>query len=180
MARTETLDVGVIVERRRIDHPWQEWSWRPVAVVPGAPRVDGWTQIVSGDGWTQFHAGTATVELHPAEAEGYVVTLQADPPRAWVVLCEDQTGGDFPYKVHVVTVSAYRSQDYMDSAEEIVESVVMPAPMVAWLEAFVAEHFVAEPFKKRKRDKVRVEDQKFGKEPIFESRARVVPENDDG
>lgn len=179
MARIETLDVGVIVERRKLDHPWQEWSWRPVAVVPGAPRVGGWKQIVSGDGWAQFHAGTATVELHPAEAEGYVVALQANPPRVWVVLREDE-GGEFPYKVHLVTMSAYRSQDYMDSSEEIVEAIAMPAAMVAWLEAYVAKHFVAEPFRKRKRDKVKVEELKFGKEPIFRSAARVAREDGDG
>jgi hypothetical protein len=179
MARIETLNVGVIVERRKVANPWQDWSWRPVAVVPGAPKVDGWRQTVTGEGWAQFHAATLTVDLHPAEAEGYVVNLQADTPRAWVVLREDENGGDFPYKVHVVTVSAYRMQDYMDSAEEIVEAVPMPEAMAAWLEAYVSEHYVATPFKKRKRDKVRVEDQKFGKEPIFESRTRAPREDGD-
>jgi hypothetical protein len=179
MTRIETLDVGVIVERRKIDHPWQEWSWRPVAVVPGAPRVDGWSQTVTGDGWTQFHAATVTVELHPTEAEGYAVSLEP-PPRVWVVLRADEDGGDFPYKVHLVTVSAYRAQDYLGSGEEIVESVPMPPLMVAWLEAYVAEHFVAVPFKKRQRDTVRIEDQMFGKEPIFESRKRHLREEDNG
>jgi hypothetical protein len=180
MARTETLDVGVIVERRKLDHPWQEWSWRPVAVVAGAPGVDGWKPTVSGDGWAQFHAATVTVDLHPAETEGYVVALQADPPRLWVVLRQDENGGDFPYKVHIVTMSAYRAQDYMDSAEEIVEAVPMPAPMIAWVEAFVAEHFVAEPFRKRRRDEVKIEELKFGKEPIFQSGSRESREDGDG
>lgn len=180
MARIETIDVGVIIERRKIINPWQEWSWRPVAVIPGAPSVDGWQQTMVGDGWTQFHAGPVTVELHPAEAEGYVVTLQADPPRVWVVLRSDDSGGEVPYKVHLVTVSAYRAQDYMDSAEELVETIVMPEVMVAWLQAYVDKHFVAAPFKKRKRDKVQIEKLKFGKEPIFGSTAREPRDQDDG
>lgn len=179
MARIETLEVGVIVERRKVDSPWQDWSWRPVAVMPGAPRVEGWKQTVTGADWTQFHAATVTIDLHPAEAEGYVVNLQADSPRVWVVLREAENGGDFPYKVHAVTVSAYRMQDYMDSSEEIVEAVAMPASMVAWLDAYVAEHFVAAPFKKRKRDEIRVEDQKFGKDPIFEARTQGAREDGD-
>lgn len=179
MAKYETIDVGVIVERRAVASPWQDWSWRPVAVVPGAPRTDGWKQTVSGDGWTQFHAATVTVDLHHTETEGYVVNLQADQPRVWVILREDEEGGEFPYKVHFVTVSAYRAQDYMDSAEEIVEAVPMPEPMIAWMEQFVEEHFVATPFKKRKRDRVVVEELKFGKEPIFERRA-PAPKHGEG
>lgn len=177
MAKYETLDVGVFVERRASSSPWQDWIWRPVAVVPGAPPVDGWSKTVEGDGWTQYHAATVPVELHHTEAEGYVVNLKAESPQVWVVLREDEDSDEFPYKVHLATVSAYRCQDYMDSAEEIVEAVPMPKAMIAWVERFVDEHFVATPFKKRKRDKVVVEDLKFGKEPIF---ARQGPATADG
>ena len=46
----------------------------------------------------------------------------------------------------------------------------------------IDEHFVATPFKKRQRDKVVVEELKFGKEPIFSRqgppRATAGEEND--
>ncbi len=34
---TETMSAGVVLERRKIDNPWQDYAWQPVAVIPGAP-----------------------------------------------------------------------------------------------------------------------------------------------
>src|SRR3546814_7777853 len=36
MDKTETLPLGVVLEWRRVDHPWKDHDWRPVAVIPGA------------------------------------------------------------------------------------------------------------------------------------------------
>src|SRR3546814_9499265 len=40
MDKTETLPLGVVLEWRRVDHPWKDHDWRPVAVIPGAPPLD--------------------------------------------------------------------------------------------------------------------------------------------
>jgi len=36
---TESMSAGVVLERRKIDNPWQDYTWHPVAVIPGAPPV---------------------------------------------------------------------------------------------------------------------------------------------
>ena len=53
------------------------------------------------------------------------------------------------------------------------EKVSMPATVRVWLEAYVAENYREEPFRKRKRDKAKVEAYNFGHEPIVELRKRM-------
>ena len=36
----DSLPVGIVLERREVDHPWQRLSWHVVAVIPGAPAAD--------------------------------------------------------------------------------------------------------------------------------------------
>ena len=183
MSKLETMDLGVIVERRKIDHPWQEWAWKAVAVIPGAHRVEAWTEIAQGDGWTQYHAVTMPVELHRRETEAYVANLETERPAVYVVMRDDdddEEEGGHPYYVALVTLSPYDAQDYLDSGEDLVEAVPMPEPVLAWMQDFVGQHHVEEPFVKRKRDKVKIEEHKFGQESIVELRQRMAREDEDG
>ena len=181
MTKQESLDVGVIVERRKINHPWQEWEWKAVGVFIGAAAPDEWTEVASGEGWTHFHAATLPIELHRRETEAYVHNLNTQSPSVYVVMREDEDGETgFPFYVDIVTASPYDAQDYLDSGEELVERVAMPDPIIAWVEHFIAQHHVEEKFIKRRRDKVRVEDHKFGQEPIVELRKRMEQSAEDG
>ena len=174
MSKLEQLDIGVVVERRKIDHPWQEWEWKPVGVFAGAIAQDDWVTIGEGDGWTHFHAATMPLELHRKETEGYVHNLDTGTPSVYVVMREDEDGETGqPYYISLVTVNPYEAQDYLDTGEEIVERVAMPEPVLAWMQNFIDQHHVEEKFIKRKRDKVKVEDYKFGQEPLAELRKRV-------
>ena len=173
------MDLGVIVERRKIDHPWQEWAWKAVAVIPDGRPVEPWTEIARGEGWIQYHAATMPVELHRRETEAYVASLETERPAVYVVMRDDEDGeGSQPYYVALVTLSPYDAQDYLDSGEDLVESVPMPEPILAWMQDFVDQHHVEEKFVKRKRDKVKIEEHKFGQEPIFELRQRIAGEDD--
>jgi hypothetical protein len=49
----------------------------------------------------------------------------------------------------------------------------MPKALFTAVDDFVQEHHVEQKFKKRKRDEVKLEDHKFGQEPIFEVRKRM-------
>jgi len=53
--------------------------------------------------------------------------------------------------VSAVTASAYEAQDALDSGENIVEAVPIPATLAAWIKEFVDMHYIEEPFKKRRR-----------------------------
>jgi hypothetical protein len=150
--RVQSMPVGIVIEWRRVDHPWQDHEWLPVAVIPGAAPVEEWKELARGDGWIRYLAATAPLELHRKETEGYKVNLSNDPPAIYVVLsqCEE---GDAEHEVEAthVTVSSFEAQDYLDSGETIVEGVPMPEAIAAWVEAFVDVHHVDEPFRKRKR-----------------------------
>ena len=151
----QQMPLGVVVERREVEHRWIKHSWTAVAVIPGAAPADplgSWTRLADGEGWVQYHAGTLPLELFPKETEGYRVNLAQTPPRVFVVL---RTGDDMESEHDVVpflaTACPFEAQDYLDSGEEIVEAVVMPPGVVALVESFVTRHHVEETFHKRKR-----------------------------
>jgi len=168
MALKVSIPVGVIVAKKKVDHPWIDWSWRPVAVLPGAAPVEDWVEIQSGEGWTHYHCATLPLTLYRGETEAYLVNLSDTPPKVYVVLRRDNEGGaDRPYFVEMVTASPYEAGDFLAPGEDIVEPVPMPPGLVAWTQAFIDEHHVEREFKKRRRDKADPEATKFGKEPIF-------------
>jgi hypothetical protein len=161
--RTAELRVGVVIRKQPGVTRWAKWIWKPVAVLPGAGDAD-WHEMRRDGEAVEYHAATVTMEVHRAETESYKVALSNDPPSVYVILrpAEDP---DAPQDVEVfgVTASAFEAQDYLDSGEEIVEPVAMPAELIAWLSAFVGFHHKDEAFVKRKRrrwDSDEVEDGK--------------------
>lgn len=159
----DSVPLGVVLEKRAVENRWIKHAWRAVAVIPGAPALDAegtWRSLRSGQGdgtdedgdWEHFHAGTLACDLFRKETEGYKVNLSQEPPRVFVVL---RAGVDLEVAhewvpVHV-TVCPYEAQDYLDSGEDLVEPVVMPPDLVAFVQAFVDRHHVDQPFYKRKR-----------------------------
>lgn len=150
LSKIEVLPLGIVVEQRKSSSPWADWSWRPVSVIPGAPPVEGEPRtLLSGDGWVQQHAGTLPLELHRSDTEGYRLNLSQDPPRLWVVLRPDASGDAMvPF---FVTASAHEGEAYQVSGAEIVETVPMPAEVVALVRDYVEQHHVEVPFVKRER-----------------------------
>ena len=64
--------------------------------------------------------------------------------------------------------------------EDIVERVPMPPDITETLKDFVNRYHQEEEFKKRRRDKLDLEDHKFGKDPIFLQREKPAGGNLDG
>jgi hypothetical protein len=169
MNKQETLPLGVVLERRRIDNPWTEYSWRPVAVIAGAlPRDPLGERILldQGDDWAHFHSGTLPLELFRRETEGYRLNLSQDPPRLFVVLRTEEEGESAHDVVpFLVTACPYEAQDYLDSGDEIVEAVAMPPELIAFVQSYIDRHHVDEPFKKRKRKRHDSEGEAFSRRP---------------
>ena len=166
--REVSIPLGIVVEKRKSSHPWANWIWKPVSVVVNAPADSRWVEMMRSGDSIRYHAGTLLLTLHRKDTEALRANLMLPAPELYVVLQEDEdAGSDFPYAPHAVTASAYDAQDMMDAGDDIVEKVPMPEAVAAFIQAFVEEHHVEEEFIKRKRDKVKLEDQKFGKEPIF-------------
>jgi hypothetical protein len=153
----QSLPIGVVVERRLIDNKWQDYSWSPVAVIPGAPPMDPstdvWKLLREGDDWSHFHVGTLNLELFVGETEGYRSNLSGDASYVYVVLTKGEEADEPEVMPFLVTVCPYEAESYTEGGEEIVEGVPMPDEIVAWVQAFIDEHHVDVPFKKRKQKK---------------------------
>lgn len=150
----ETMPLGVVVRRLPGVTRWAKFSWKAVAVLPGAKPAD-WQELRREGDAIEFHAATLPLDLHGADTEAYAHGLAAEVPSIYIVMRETDAGG--PYDVVLATASPYEAQDYTDSGEELVEKVPMPPGLVAWVEAFVDKHHEEEVFVKRKRDKKRID-----------------------
>lgn len=147
--RIERMPLGIVLERRRSASPWQEFAWRALSVIPGAPPLDGASRLLrEGEGWAQFHAATVDLELHRSDTEGYRLNLSQEPPRLWVALRPDDSGAPVPF---FVTACAHEAEVYQVSGNELVETVPMPVEVLALVRDFVDQHHVDVPFEKRER-----------------------------
>lgn len=167
------LKVGAVVRRSPGVTQWTREAWKPVAVIPGAPEAF-WKELVRDGEIVDYHAGTVTMELFRADVEGYLVSLNMASPSVWIVMDRDQTNrSPSGWVVSTVTASAHEALDALDSGESIVEAVPIPESMAAWIKEFVDMHYVEQPFKKRRRDEVRVDGSEDGK-----GDARIRQESD--
>ncbi|NQV98085.1 MAG: DUF3305 domain-containing protein [Rhodospirillales bacterium] len=155
MAKHEKLSVGIVIERRELDNPWQDYRWTPVDVIPGIVIEPGseWKKLREGDGWVHFLIGSREIELFRGETEGYRSNLSNDPPRIYVVLNPGEEADDPEVVPFMVTVCPYEGESYTESGENIVEGVDMPPEIIGWVQAFIDKHHVDAPFLKRKQKK---------------------------
>lgn len=164
--RSATMRVGVVLERRRIDHPWQKWRWRAVSVIAHAPPIRQ-PRLLLSDGTADmalWHTVTLPLLVHRTDTEAYKYNLSTAQPQVYVVL---RPGNDeaFPLWPALVTVSPSEAQAYSETSEDRVEPVPMPEPIIAWLKAFVDRHHVDRPIVKRRRKGL---DRGPGEESEFE------------
>lgn len=165
MERSIVMPLGVVVERQQIDHPWQKWRWLPVAVIPGAPAVTERKEIARGERFVRWHAATLPLELHRKETEAYRYNLSTRRPSVYVLLRKAEGTAEHPFRPLLVTASPYDAQDYLDSAEDIVEGVPMPPGLIAWVQAFIDRHPPQAPFEKRKRKRFDADEAGLGRRP---------------
>ncbi|MEP2943499.1 MAG: DUF3305 domain-containing protein [Hyphomicrobiales bacterium] len=170
--REMKIPLGIIIEKRKSKHPWGDWIWKPVEVIPGAALIDDWVTLQEGEDWTHYHIATLQLVLHRKETEAFKMNLENEAPHLYVVLRENDDPTGRPIEAHMVTASPYDAQDYLDTSEDIIEKVPMPSAIFEWIKAFVQEHHKEEVFIKRRRDKLDIDEHKFGKSPIFATTTR--------
>lgn len=154
MKRQETLSLGVVMEHRRIDHPWKDHRWSVVSVFPGAEPCDPtgpWPRLRTDGTAVTYHAGTLPLGLHATESADYKLNLAQKPPKIWVVLRPfDDPGGNRELVPFHVSACPTEAQEYLDGDEQV-DVVAMPEPVVDFIRSFVDEHHVDRVFVKRKR-----------------------------
>lgn len=151
-----SMTLGVVLRRLPGVTRWASYSWKAVAVLPGA-GIAHWQELRREGEAIEYHAATLSLDLHGAETEAYLHGLSAEVPSIYVVMRESENEDAEPLDVLLVTASPYEAQDYTDSGEEIVEKVPMPEGLMAWVQDFVTAFHQDEVFVKRKRDKKRID-----------------------
>jgi Protein of unknown function (DUF3305) len=143
--------VGIVGERRKAASQWADFTWRPVAVLPGEPDTPPWTALSGTADAASFYAGTAEVALYRSETGSYRDNLASGSPSLWVAL--RPTGVEPPYEIAAVTADPAEGESFTQAGDDIVEALPMPASVRAIVEGFMTEHHVERPFVKRQRDR---------------------------
>lgn len=154
MSVTDTVPVGVVIERREIDNKWIDHTWRAVAVIAGAPPMkvtDEWRMLRRGEGRTHFHAGTLEIELHSKSTASYRANLANEIPYVFIVLQPGEEADEPEVMPKLATVCPDEAVGYMETGHQV-DGVPMPPELIAWVEDFVDKHHVDVAFQKRKRE----------------------------
>ena len=157
------IPVGVVVERRKARSPWLDFLWRPVSILVGTPSAAPWTPIGAEEDRAIFYAGVGVIELFRSETANYRDNLASGAPALWVVL--RPTASEPAYEVLTVTADPAEGEALTDAGNDLVETVPMPAAIIATIGDFVAAHHVERPFVKRRRERAqgrRVDDEEGG------------------
>jgi hypothetical protein len=147
----ETVEVGVIVERRALKNPWVDHAWMPVAVLAGAPAAAPWTELHGTAEVTRYYAGKAELEFFGSDTTMYRENLRSPQPSLWVAL--RPTDAPPGVVLHLVTVDPADAEALTGTGTDIIEAVPMPLEIQQLLAAFVEAHHVERPFVKRQRDR---------------------------
>ena len=165
MTERPWIEVAVIMRRERIDNRWQPWRWLLADVVPHEasfgtePRL----LIKSADEERWLHPAMR-VELFRDDAEGYYLNATTHAP-GWFVMWrmeeEPTVAEEVIARPVVVTLSYHDAGRWLD-AQETVEQVPAPPHIVDWIRAFVEEHYVVEPKKRKRPESFKTLQDRFG------------------
>jgi Protein of unknown function (DUF3305) len=145
------IAVGIVVERRKANSPWIDFTWKSVAALAGLPDAAPWTVLSQDSEGATFYAGAAEIELYRTETTNYRDNLGSGAPLLWVAL--RPTGGEPPYDIFAVTADPAEGEAWTEAGSDLVDVVPMPETVRVTVDAFVVEHHVERVFHKRKRDR---------------------------
>jgi hypothetical protein len=149
MAERPSVRVAVVMERTAQPSRWEDWRHAVVDVVPHEEAFGDAPRVLRDDGKVRrvLHPGF-TVELFLDEAEGYYLNSSSGAP-VWFVMWRVHDEDPSEAKPEFVTLS-YNEAGRLLDAQERVDNTPLPAPLVEWLAAWVAEHYKPE-VKQRRR-----------------------------
>lgn len=143
------ISLAVIMQHRVLQNRWQSEVWEPHGVVlnhasGGEPRL-----LVEEGGTTQWlHPGFA-LKLFRDEIEGYYLNVSSKEPRVFIMWRMEERM-ESPFAVpQVVTLSYNEAGRLMDGGEKV-DTVAMPAELLAWVGEHVERNYRPET-KKRSR-----------------------------
>jgi Protein of unknown function (DUF3305) len=168
MSNNPTVTTSVLMRRERVPgamSKWQTWRWVLHDVVLQEPGHGEGARLLrdSDDIQIWLHPGFE-VGLHRDDAEGYF--LNATSPRpCWFVLWrmeEEARLAAEPVAVPTMVSLSYHDAGRWLDAQESVDQVAAPEPVIAWMSEFAQSHWVAEGKKRQRPESFRGLQDRFG------------------
>ena len=150
-----TVRLAIVMERVSTDNRWQSYRWQPIGAL-GDTEVSGSAPqtIVRHDDLLQRVYPGMELTLFKDEAEGYYLNITSPEPRLFVMwrVNEDKLETEEEAEPFMLTVSYNEAARWMD-AQEKVDGIPLPQPLLPWVAEFVEQHYKPEGKKQRVRPK---------------------------
>jgi hypothetical protein len=159
---TESMIVGVVVEKRAVSSPWADHVWAPAQVLPDAPDIAPMTLIGGEPDRERYYLGAAEILLYTVDTSHFGDNFVTEEPKLWVSI--RPTGIDPPLELVGVTADPHEGEGFVDQIGDIVEPLPMPPEIAARVAQFYKAHHVEREFIKRQRDKH--DPRKGGQRPV--------------
>lgn len=155
----DALKVSVVFERVHQPNAWEDWSHRPVAVLPHEPGAGPSPEVLFDDGRVRRtrHSGLVA-DLHRDEGEGYWLNLTSGTP-VWFVMWRTDPQDPSVAAPELVSMSYHVAGRLLD-AQERVDTVPMDEEVVAWLQQWTAMHYQPQPKERRRPASFRSPDRR--------------------
>ena len=151
---SEPLAIGVVMQRFAILNRWQAHQWRPLEIITDPVSLaEPSGRLQAGDGnphdlrwlFTGFE-----VRLYTDEAEGYFLNISAPLPCWFIMSRLEDLDGIEVLAPKQITLSYNEAARLMDGGERV-DTLPLPAAMLAPMTAFVQTHYRPEVKRKRKK-----------------------------
>ncbi len=178
MADGTSIYMSLIFERAASSHPWLDWEWKVVGIMPVADADANRPPHLMEQSATfaRWLGEPSRLDLHRTDVDAYVYNLTSPQASIYSVAQEreEPVAGGLTWRTHLVTMSSYEAEEYMSGDDVLIGKLKLQGDLLEWLEAFVAAHYTETEFKKRRRDRVDQEEHKFGQESLVELRTRML------
>ena len=130
------IPLAIVMQRRAIQNRWQSEVWEPFGVVLNHAGKGEPSLLVEENGVAQWLHPGFVLKLHRDETEGYYLNVSANEPRVFVMwrMEEDRAVPKF------VTLSYNEAGRLMDGGEKV-DTVAMPAELLAWVGTYVEDNY---------------------------------------
>ena len=159
------IEVAVVMRRERISSEWQSWRWILAEVVQHEAAFGTEPQrLFKSDDEERWLHPAFKVELFRDDAEGYYLNASTPAPCWFVLWRMDEAAGvaDEPLARPVMVSLSYHDAGRWLDAQETVEQVPAPVEVIEWLRAFVDEHYVVEPKRRKRPESFKGLEDRFG------------------